>query len=224
MTKFSTLLLASAAVFGATQANAAPTATVEAAGAQNTTQSLTKGGVVTFDGLNGYTANYSETVGGVTATFDSLLPSNANVYGGAFGSKFVTVQTTTSIALSEAVNYFGLWASALDGGNTVELLLGDSVVGLFNLTNTPLDGSYYGNPNGGGNGGEKYAFFNFNSDVKFDHINLVENGGGGFELDNVTFGNTGAVPEPATWAMMIAGFGMIGFALRRRIGRIGYAA
>jgi len=27
---------------------------------------------------------------------------------------------------------------------------------------------------------------------------------------------TGAVPEPATWAMMIAGFGMIGGALRRR--------
>ncbi|WP_010161396.1 PEPxxWA-CTERM sorting domain-containing protein [Sphingomonas sp. PAMC 26617] len=27
---------------------------------------------------------------------------------------------------------------------------------------------------------------------------------------------TGAVPEPATWAMMLAGFGMIGFAARRR--------
>lgn len=26
----------------------------------------------------------------------------------------------------------------------------------------------------------------------------------------------GAVPEPATWAMMIAGFGMVGFAMRRR--------
>jgi hypothetical protein len=24
-----------------------------------------------------------------------------------------------------------------------------------------------------------------------------------------------AVPEPATWAMMIAGFGMVGFAMRR---------
>jgi len=27
---------------------------------------------------------------------------------------------------------------------------------------------------------------------------------------------TAAVPEPATWAMMLAGFGMLGFALRRR--------
>jgi hypothetical protein len=37
--------------------------------------------------------------------------------------------------------------------------------------------------------------------------------------DDITFGSAvagGAVPEPATWAMMLAGFGMIGFAARRR--------
>jgi hypothetical protein len=28
--------------------------------------------------------------------------------------------------------------------------------------------------------------------------------------------NTGAVPEPASWAMMLAGFGLMGFAMRRR--------
>ncbi|MBT9470025.1 MAG: PEPxxWA-CTERM sorting domain-containing protein [Pseudomonadota bacterium] len=38
-------------------------------------------------------------------------------------------------------------------------------------------------------------------------------------FDNITFGSAtpgSAVPEPATWAMMIAGFGMAGAALRRR--------
>ena len=38
-------------------------------------------------------------------------------------------------------------------------------------------------------------------------------------FDNITFGSDtpgSAVPEPATWAMMIAGFGMAGAALRRR--------
>lgn len=38
--------------------------------------------------------------------------------------------------------------------------------------------------------------------------------------DQITFGSAvapgSAVPEPATWAMMLAGFGMIGFAARRR--------
>jgi len=30
------------------------------------------------------------------------------------------------------------------------------------------------------------------------------------------FGGTPAVPEPATWAMMLAGFGTVGYAMRRR--------
>lgn len=44
----------------------------------------------------------------------------------------------------------------------------------------------------------------------------------GVGLDNVTFDSMGgapvggAVPEPATWAMMIAGFGLAGASLRRR--------
>lgn len=36
-----------------------------------------------------------------------------------------------------------------------------------------------------------------------------------FKISNVTV-NTTAVPEPATWAMMIAGFGLVGGAMRRR--------
>ena len=34
-----------------------------------------------------------------------------------------------------------------------------------------------------------------------------------FALDNISLS---AVPEPATWAMMIGGFGMVGGAMRRR--------
>jgi hypothetical protein len=42
-----------------------------------------------------------------------------------------------------------------------------------------------------------------------------------FEIDSVAVGNPSvinAVPEPATWAMMVGGFGMLGFAARRRSG------
>ncbi len=40
--------------------------------------------------------------------------------------------------------------------------------------------------------------------------------------DNV-LANPGAVPEPATWAMMIVGFGLVGSVMRRRVTRVSYA-
>ncbi|MFS0738151.1 choice-of-anchor C family protein [Sphingomonas sp. 1P06PA] len=40
-------------------------------------------------------------------------------------------------------------------------------------------------------------------------------------LDNVT---VTAVPEPAAWALMIGGFGLVGGAMRRRVTKIGYVA
>ncbi len=62
------------------------------------------------------------------------------------------------------------------------------------------------------------AFFGLSSDKL---IKAIAFGPGGqrtqsvsFVLDNLTIGN--AVPEPATWAMMIVGFGLIGAAARRR--------
>ena len=39
---------------------------------------------------------------------------------------------------------------------------------------------------------------------------------GGVVLDNVSV----AVPEPASWAMMVAGFGLVGFAVRRRVAAV----
>ncbi|MBU3078312.1 PEPxxWA-CTERM sorting domain-containing protein [Sphingomonas sp. XMGL2] len=39
---------------------------------------------------------------------------------------------------------------------------------------------------------------------------------GTFAIEAATFGATPAVPEPATWALMIAGFGTAGVALRGR--------
>jgi PEP-CTERM motif len=50
---------------------------------------------------------------------------------------------------------------------------------------------------------------------------------GSFSTDSLTISALGAVPEPASWAMMIAGFGLVGGAMRRRRGqtvKVGYAA
>ena len=43
----------------------------------------------------------------------------------------------------------------------------------------------------------------------------ISGGGAQFGFDDVTF-NAGAVPEPAAWALMLAGFGLVGGAMRRR--------
>lgn len=40
-----------------------------------------------------------------------------------------------------------------------------------------------------------------------------------FKFSNLTVSGSSAVPEPATWAMMIFGFGMVGSAMRRRKGQ-----
>ena len=43
----------------------------------------------------------------------------------------------------------------------------------------------------------------------------MSSGQNAFEIDNIAL-TTGGVPEPSTWAMMLLGFGAIGFTIRRR--------
>ena len=61
------------------------------------------------------------------------------------------------------------------------------------------------------------GFGNYSAYV-FDHacgVYYCDNGGGDLAI-NYAFKNSGAVPEPAAWAMMLAGFGLVGSAMRRR--------
>ncbi len=76
------------------------------------------------------------------------------------------------------------------------------------------------------------GFFGFTSDTAFSTIRFqgVAGQGDGFFFDNATFSTpsvVAAVPEPASWALMIAGFGLVGGAVRRRrkvVTRVSYAA
>ena len=72
------------------------------------------------------------------------------------------------------------------------------------------------------------AFFGITSDTAFTSFTihgLSNQTGASNVFDNVRYGSAaaGAVPEPATWAMMIIGFGMVGASLRRRQAKVAFA-
>ncbi len=82
-----------------------------------------------------------------------------------------------------------------DGGGGLNSLIN------FNILTT---GTYFGAVRGFGN-----SVYDYNLSVT--GLTATPVGGGG-------------VPEPATWAMMIIGFGLVGGAMRRRATRVSYAA
>ena len=55
-----------------------------------------------------------------------------------------------------------------------------------------------------------------NFDSTFGFPTRTNSTGGAWLGANLNFGNGGVIPEPATWAMLIAGFGLVGVAARRR--------
>ena len=62
-------------------------------------------------------------------------------------------------------------------------------------------------------------FIGFTSATPFTSVILTSNTGFAYTLDTLIYGEAaavGGVPEPATWAMILLGFGAVGWAMRRR--------
>lgn len=76
--------------------------------------------------------------------------------------------------------------------------------------------------NGQGGPGQATAFYKIDSNVDIDKLTLIYKASSNAVL-YATGLPTSAVPEPGTWALLITGFGMIGYGARRRAGRVAIA-
>lgn len=208
-------------------AAAAVNVTLEAPGAVNTTRTDLNYGVETFDSWapGVYTSIATDFNGSDwNGTYSGSKIMVSDQWGGADGSNYVVALDKGSIYtldLDKSANYFGFWLSALSPGNTLAFYDGGNLVQSYDYTSlsaivaaTGLD--YKGKPGTGQTPTEDFAFMNFDftGGDSYNKIVFSQTASGGFESDNHTVGSL--VPEPATWAMMIAGFGLVGSLVRRR--------
>ncbi len=241
--KFSLLIAGiAAAAATASAAQAGITVTYELPGATNTTAGFDVVGVETFDtrSSGGFATDFggNGVISGVYSSATQVYP--ADQYGGQGGSNYAVTFSEAGYSLSltstqnaSGVTYFGYYLPALDGGNLLELYSGATKIFSFSqaavLAAVGGNPAYFGKPDDpyqGQNGGQPYVFVNFfaTDGATFDRVVFRESPTvGGYESDNHTVGYykdiTGTpvsgVPEPATWAMMIIGFGGVGAMVRR---------
>lgn len=153
---------------------------------------------------------FTESVSGDVPVFQgTLLGESVNPDGG--GDKYLAVQNGTfTVGLGSGVSFFSFIFGSLDSYNSVRLNFADGDFRVFN--GTQIIGASGVGPLNSGTAGR----------VSYDT-------GTGSQITSVVFGSSSAafeideiaaaIPEPATWAMMIFGFGMVGSTLRNRKSR-----
>lgn len=141
---------------------------------------------------------------------DDIVP-NASTCVGYYDGNELTANAGANASADEvtALNLLGLGGTITvlekltNSGNFVTWMNGITYVGVhYGKGEGPVD-----NPGG------VTAFYKFNAGTNLDQITFT-NG----SISGVVLYSTGvpAVPEPASWALLIAGLGVVGAAMRRR--------
>ncbi len=153
-----------------------------------------------------YASGMTADTGG--STFDDFLPDAAIASG---------LQAGVWYRLDQQINFV---SSVYGGDDQVAYRLfdaGGSQIG--STVTTSWDAGYLGSD----------RFYAGATLTPVDQLNFrtaFTTPGTGFYIDDVSYSAsnaTAAVPEPATWAMMIAGFGLVGGAMRRRKTAVAFA-
>jgi hypothetical protein len=182
-------------------------------------------GVVNND-LNALPIGPVTTVFGVEtiASGSNAAGGNLSSYGGAFGtalgglSSAGGVDNFDSIVINFTAPIFAFAFDDLDltGGNSEYANIVITLVGgaIETFSVSEVDNDF-----------QTAAFFGYASSTALQSVSIWSSnapggtvGGRANLIDNLAISRVaqGAVPEPGTWAMMFAGFGMIGAAMRRR--------
>jgi hypothetical protein len=136
---------------------------------------------------------------------------DASTYGYASGSNNVSTAPASFSVNSGFFKTFSIYLGSIDSYNTISFYDGSTLIKSY-------DGNGLTNPNGNATGSQIDAITNGRFLFTFDggtEVNKVvfDSTFPAFEFDNIA-ATISAVPEPATWAMMIMGFGFVGFMLR----------
>jgi hypothetical protein len=179
---------------------------------------------------------FEDGTGGLSAGEVSYATFDMGSEGGVTGGGYMIKTGSSNTGADPAVGDQGdPYLSVLGGGNANFMFDGLSSLGLdygsADAYNTFIlflsDGSstsYTGSDliNIGTADGDQSAprtngrlTFTASGDVFITGLRLVS-GQNSLEVDNFGVVSASAVPEPGTWAMMLLGFGAVGFSMRRR--------
>ena len=152
---------------------------------------------------------YTFVLGGAAGIFDGALGLVPNVAAPPPGvtDNYLAIQQGGSASLesTKLLKKLSIYIGSPDSFNSIRF------IGLngFDKTLTGADlanGAFNGDQSIG-----RYMTYDFGADRVTKVI--FSSNGYSFEMDNIA---VSAVPEPGAWALMIAGFGLLGAALRRR--------
>lgn len=165
------------------------------------------GGNQTDGGLN-FASGFAACFYGPSNNADFPTPNTSNVIGIGYSDTTVTTVSGDAFDLSTVDLAFGPFGH---GGRQTDTTTVIGTLAAGGTLQTVLTVGY---------GFQTYAlnWKGLNS-VTFGQLTGSEY----LAFDNVRYDLSAAVPEPAAWALMIGGFGLVGGALRRRASRIAFA-
>ncbi|UTW56187.1 PEPxxWA-CTERM sorting domain-containing protein [Kordiimonas sp. SCSIO 12610] len=166
-----------------------------------------KAEVITFDGLTGsngtpFSGPYNEDGFSITATGAFL---EAQAFGNPVPSLFIRNGNTGTVTVTGNTFTFNSFDLAANNGSAffsiMGLLDGVNIFNIAGFVPQPASGFSFSTITTG------------TSDLIDTLVFELTPDGTSLNIDNISL--TSAVPEPATWLMMIVGFALTGFALRR---------